>query len=154
MLLSPHSWLQLAALSRRWAIAGYPHALFEHLTMHLFHSPFSYCILSHFSSFSRLFCSLLLPSKNGSFLSFSTVWGFVSTALIWSLHHETKCMNNTGWLICFSFFVTLILLSPVFQLYHSCWQIPYLLILTLYNSMSKILLKSGQHDSYSSSSTI
>lgn len=93
MLLSPHSWLQLAALSRRWAIAGYPHALFGHLTMHLFHSPFSCCILGHFFSFSRLLCSLVLPSKNGSFLSSST------EILSAQLSFDHCITRETAWII-------------------------------------------------------
>lgn len=72
----------------------------EQPMIQILHSVRVCCSLGYFSSFSRLFCSLLFPSKMFHF--FCLVLSEILSAELWELHH--KCLNNTGWPACIPFF--------------------------------------------------
>lgn len=157
--LLARGWLWLAVFSRRCAVTGYPHAIFKQLTIQVLHSV--YCRLGHFSSFSRLFCILLFPSK--TFHSFCLV---LSEILAAELSFDSCITSESAWIIpddlpmLLSFNYTSSSVSstpePTFPTgcAPSCCQIPCLLIVISHDSMSKVLLKSKRHDSYCFSSVI
>ena len=161
MPLPAHGWLWLTVFSRRCAMASYPHAIFEQLTVQILHSVLVCCSLGHFSSFSRLFCSLLFPSK--MFHSFCSVLSEILSA---KLSFDSCITSESAWIILddlavflsFNYTSSSVSSTPESTFptgcAPSCWQIPCLLILISHDSMSKVLLKSRRHDSYCFSSII
>lgn len=152
-------WLWMAVFSRRCSMAGYPHAIFEQLTIQILHSVC--CSLGHFSSFLRLLCSLLFPSK--MFHSFCLVLSEILSA---ELSFDSCITSESAWIILDDlpiFLSSNYTSSSVSSTPESpfstgcappCWQIPCLLILISYDSMSKVLLRSRWCDSYCFSSVI